>query len=424
MVISAARTAAATTPPAAPAVQHTFAIRMLMLYLVLEYIRPLFLAELKLQMVIVVGMVALWFAAKDRPWSSILTAQVLFFVVCAQAIPFAWNNFAAYFTTRIMLGHLVIALALSWLVATRPSLQRISWAWLLIMGYVAVYGILHGGSGPGAMLGDENDMALACATAFPFAFFGLQRLTGRARWLCAAIAGLLVVAIVVSFSRGGFVALVVVGVYCWWASKHKVRSVVLVILTAALVMVAAPERGRTGESYVDRLRSMFNTDEGTAEGRQFLWRAATNMWRAHPLVGVGGGNFPFLVGQYQPLDFDKPEYLERDWSGTVTHSLYFQVLAEHGLAGISLLAFIMWMHFRTLRRLRLQTAAQPGLSAEARRDIEMYAGALGGAVVGYCAAAAFLSVAYYPYLWYFSAMAVGLEAVVQKEIAALPGKAA
>lgn len=400
-------------------VPNAFAIRMLMLFLVLEYVRPPLLAELKLQMVIIVVMLVLWFRGRNRPWSGIITAQVLFLIVCLQAIPFAWNNYAAYFTTRTMFGHLAIALGLAWLLAAPSTFRRVTWAWVLIMGYVAVYGITHAGRGPGAMLGDENDLALGCATAFPFAFYGFERLSGARRWLCGAIGALMVVAIVLSYSRGGFIALVAVGLYCWLASRHKVRSLVTVALAASLLIMTAPGEGRTGQSYVERLRTIFQSDEGTAEGRQFLWKAARNMWKAHPVLGVGGGNFNFLVGRYQPTDYEGREYLERNWSGTAVHSLYFQVLAEHGSVGILLLGYIVWAHFRTLRRVRRLAALQPGIASDLRRDAELYGGALGGAVVGYCAAGAFLSVAYYPYLWYFSAMAVALEAAVHREIDAL-----
>jgi O-antigen ligase len=391
------------------------------LFLVLEYVRPPLLANLKLQMVIVVVMPLFWLAARNRPWSGILTAQVIFFVICAQAIPFAWNNFAAYFTTRIMFGHLVIAVGLSWLLATRSTFRHITWVWIAIMGYVAVYGITHGGRGPGAMLGDENDLALGLATALPFAFYGFERFTGAARWCSAALGGLMVVGIVLSFSRGGFVALVAVTVYCWLASRHKVRSLVALVLFAGLIVVAAPEEGRTGQSYVDRLMTMFKTNEGTAQGRRFLWTVARNMWKAHPLLGVGGGNFQFLVGQHQPgpgSEFDTPEYLERDWSGTVTHSVYFQVLAEHGSAGAAALGYIALAHFLTLRRLRRDVASHAGVPPDVRRDADLYAGALGGAVVGYAAAGAFLSVAYYPYFWYFTAMTVALDVAIRRELGA------
>src|SRR5207244_13147217 len=119
-------------------------------------------------------------------------------------------------------------------------------------------------------------------------------------------------------------------------------------------VASCAEEGRTVQSYVERLRTMFTTNEGTAEARQFLWSAARNMWKAHPILGVGGGNFTFLVGQYQPMDYEKPEYLERDWSGTVTHSAFFQIAAEQGSVGILLFGYIVWAHLRTIRRLRRQ----------------------------------------------------------------------
>jgi O-antigen ligase len=305
--------------------------------------------------------------------------------------------------------------------ANFATFRKVAWGWVLIMGYVALFGVTHGGVGPGAMLGDQNDLALGCATALPFAFYGFERSTGRRRWLCGLIGVLMVGAIVISFSRGGFVALVAVAVYCWFASRQKLRGLVVLAAAALVLTAVAADRGRTGESYRERIESMLRTDEGTAEGRRFLWATARNMWEAHPVFGVGGGNFTFLVGQYQPTDFDEREYLERNWSGTVTHSMYFQVLAEQGTVGILLLLFIVVAHFLTLRRVRRLARSAGGLPDDVRHDAELYAGALGGAIVGYCVAGAFLSVAYYPYLWYFSAMSVALEAAVRREVAAIGG---
>jgi len=400
--------------------RNVFAVRMLILFLVLEYVRPMVLAALRLQMVVIVIMFVLWCAARNRPRSSVLTAQFLFVALCLQAIPFADNYYAAYVTTRTMFGHLSIALGLSWLLATRMTFRKVTWTWLLIMAYVAIYGITHDGRGPGAMLGDENDLALGCATAFPFAFYGFERLSGWRRWLSAAIGGLLVIAVVGSFSRGGFVALASVALYCWLTSQHKLRGLVAMALAAALLMIVAPTKGRTGESYSERLNTMFNTNDGTAETRQFLWAVARNAWKANPILGVGGGNFPFVAGRYQPTEgYDQRMYFERDWSGTAVHSLYFQVLAEHGSVGIVILGYIVWVHFRTIRRSRQQIIFQPKIPPDLRRDVELYSGALGGAVIGYCAAGAFLSVAYYPYLWYFSAMAVALENWVRSELTQL-----
>jgi O-antigen ligase len=416
---------AATARRAAPST-NALAIGTLILFLVLEYARPLFLAELKLQMVIALAIPVLWFLSRARSWSHLLTAQVLFWLVCVAAIPIASNNYAAFFTARQMYGHVALALGFAWLMAERLAFRRVLWAWLFTMGYVAIYGILHGGTGPGGMIGDENDLALGCVTALPLAYHGLERMSGARRWLSGALAALLMSAIVVSFSRGGFLGLVAVSVYCVAASRHRFKASLTLVLAAVLLVTLAPIGGRKGRSYFDDLKTITETDQGSAKSRRYLWRAATNMWLANPLLGVGGGNFAFAVDQYAP---DDPEfvtdsaYSERNWSGTVTHSLYLQVLAEHGTVGFVLLCYVILTHFRILWRLVRDVRARNGVLPEVRRDAEMYAAALGGAVVGLCVAGAFLSVAYYPYLWYFSAMAVALDAWVRRELGPAPGGA-
>lgn len=386
---------------------------MLVVFLVLEYIRPPGLVNLGLQMLIIAIIPVLWFADSNRPWSSILTAQVLFLLVCLSAIATAVNTYSAYLVTRIIFGHVSIALGLSWLLADRESFRKVAWAWFLIMGYASLYGLTHGGRGPGAILGDENDLALACATTLPFALFGVDRLSGGKRWLCAAIGTLMAATIVTTYSRGGFVALATVVVYYFVASPRKIRNLGLLAALALAFVTLAPQ------SYFDRLATMVETSTGTAQGRRFLWATATNMWRAHPVLGVGAGNFPHLAGRYQSTDFKDTEYVERNWSGTAVHSLYYQMLAEHGTVGAAILAFILWKHLRILSQLRRRMRRSGDVPADLQRDAEFYGSALAGAVIGYGVAGAFLSVLYHPYLWYFSAMAVALDAAARRELDAL-----
>jgi len=395
---------------------NAVAVNTLILFLILEYVRPFFLAQFKLQMVIILILLILWLTARVRPWSGILTAQALFLLLSLIDIPIASNNYAAYFTMRTMFGYLAVALGLSWLMAERTAFRRVMWAWMLIMGYAAIYGILHGGTGPGAILGDENDLALGVVTALPLAFFGFERLSGSKRLLCGAIAGLIISAVVVSFSRGGFLGLVAASLYCLSVSRRRLRNTMILALATTLLVTLAPTGGRKGRSYIDEIKSITETDQGTAEGRTFLWNTAFNMWKANPILGVGGGNFVFLAGAFQPTNFEKREYNERVWSGTATHSMYFQVLSEHGTAGILLFGYIIWAHFRTLRRLRRDVRSKGGISPDLQRDAEMYAAGLAGGVAAFCVAGAFVSVAYYPYLWYFTAIAVALDVAVRREL--------
>ena len=80
---------------------------------------------------------------------------------------------------------------------------------------------------------------------------------------------------------------------------------------------------------------------GGLGSRTDLWHGAYLLWRAHPLFGVGPGNYEYAVGRFFP--------------GVRTHanSMYFQVLAEQGAAGfIALLTMIAATLGVFVRRLR------------------------------------------------------------------------
>jgi O-antigen ligase len=283
------------------------------------------------------------------------------------------------------------------------------------MCYQAIYSLGNAGRGAGGFIGDENDLALACATVFPFVYMGMQY--SQRRVVCLLLAAIYAAAIVVSFSRGGFLGLLAGVLYCVMMGTHRARNLAIGLVAAGIFFVSLPAE------YKAELGTIQETDSGTSEVRFFLWRAATNMWKDNPILGVGVGNSPWQIGRYQPRGvegklFNRPMYLERDWSGTVVHSLYFELLAETGLVGCGIFLAIVYGHFVCLWRLRRDVARDARASPALRRTVDLYATALGGAAVAYLAAAAFLAVLYYPYLWYFSAMAVALDRWVRAELAA------
>jgi O-antigen ligase len=124
-----------------------------------------------------------------------------------------------------------------------------------------------------------------------------------------------------------------------------------------------------------------------------------------------------LIGRYQPTDFEEPRYQQRVWSGTAVHSLYFQLLPEHGIVGFLMVAYLVWSQFSINRRLTRQIRRQGRAPPAVRGGAIVYAHALNGALIGYLAAGAFLSVAYYPFLWYFTALSATLDIAVRTEIA-------
>lgn len=390
---------------------------MLIVYLVLEYIRPEGLSQLKLQFIIILLIPLLWLRERRRPWSVALTVQALFVVWCAQAIPFASNYFFAYMSMRVGLMTLTIGIALTWVGSNFRDLKRLIWFWVALMTYQGAWSITHGGRGTGGFLGDENDVALACGTAVALAFFGVSRLRGRVRWGCLIALVTLILGIVSSMSRGGFVGLVAVGVYCLAKSRHKLRALLVVGSFVIAVPLFAPSE------YIDEIRSIQDTGSGTAESRFFLWEAAIHMWLEHPIRGVGGKNSSFLVGSYQP---DGYGVQNRSWSGTSIHSVYFELLSEHGIVGVALVTFLIGYQFWNVRRLIRHLRRTPGVPRALRREVEVLAFGLNGGLVGFLAAGAFLSVLYYPYLWYLTVLSSALDIAVRRELSVLrtPGGSA
>jgi O-antigen ligase len=382
---------------------RSFLFWPLMLFFVLEYARPSALAQLRLQMMLLLLFLVVWALREDRAWSRNLSLQLAFLGLCAASGLWALNHFSVYVTVRTVAGHVIVATTITWILSNRRDISLAIWIWVGIMSYQAVHAIFYGGRGTGGFLGDENDLALACSTALPFALVASLALPGWRRWLGAGLSVLLTAAIVVSVSRGGFVGLVAAVLYCVMASRNRVRNLAIGALGVVAFVLMIPS------SYNQEIESMRQTSTGTAETRLFLWAAAMNTWIDHPLLGVGAGNYPWNVGRYQPKGraeglFSAGQYHQRDFTTQVSHSAFMQVLAETGLVGSLLFAALLTGHFRGLRSLRRRQ--QTDLSRVSRSERDAWALALEGSMVAFLAGGAFLSVAYYPYPWYLTALAV------------------
>lgn len=386
---------------------------MLAGFIVLEYLRPPVIVELKLQMLVTLALPVMWLLSKERPWTKILTCQLLFFAWCVKALPIASNWFNVYFASRVMFGNIAIALGFTWVGSNLRDLRRLLWLWLALMSYQAVYSIGHAGHGTGGFLGDENDLALACGTALPFALAGFERLRGLTRWLLAGVVAVTLLGIIASFSRGGFLGLLICLGYLFVSSRQKLRSLAAVTVGCLVLVIAAPKE------YFAEMNTIKNTDEGTAKGRKFLWTTAYNMWLDNMLIGVGASNAPLLVGRYQPTDFEGAEYNERNWSGTALHSAWLTLLAEHGIGGILIFSAMIATQFSIIRRLRRDLRERDDVPDDLARQAETFAVGVNAAIISFIGSATFLSVLYYPYVWYFTAFAGALDLAVRRELARL-----
>lgn len=175
----------------------------------------------------------------------------------------------------------------------------------------------------------------------------------------AAIAGtiLLPFVILLTQSRGAFLAIVAFGLLLVAGQRRRVRTLVIVAIVGAIVAIAAPD------SLWDRiggLRSATDTEtlrevdpEGSAEQRYEIWKVARKIAREHLLVGVGVGAYPQAHLRYAMDSEFKPTALgARD-----THSTYLNVLAESGVVGLVLFLALFVSVFLYAERVRRRVRA-------------------------------------------------------------------
>jgi O-antigen ligase len=255
--------------------------------------------------------------------------------------------------------------------------------WLAIWPIVAI-GALEAGLGLWQYFGGTGDqvrwgtyanhnhyagfleMALPFAVVYPVALLRRARSRGHspvapALRACGvwALAGLMFVGIVHSFSRMGFIAalssLFVMGTLAFgtrqlsWVASSRKRQIVTVGLVAALVLggfVFLPP-----DKLILRFAQLVSTDGLTEEGRTGLWSETIPLIKAYPFFGCGLGGYETAFMRFKvsgPL-------LTDDFA----HNDYLQLLAELGMVGFAIGATLAFSVVRTTVR-RAVRSADPG----------------------------------------------------------------
>ncbi|HKW74052.1 MAG TPA: O-antigen ligase family protein [Terriglobales bacterium] len=182
------------------------------------------------------------------------------------------------------------------------------------------------------------------------AIFACGNSPKRLRTLAAVCASLSVIVLVLTLSRGAFLAFfVMIAILLRTVLRAKVvRRKALALIAASAVAGCAlsyyaiqAAEGDSGRSPMDRFTSV---DEGTVL-RGLIYAAAWNMFTASPLTGIGYGNFR---ARFNSHTGDGPE--DR-WD---VHSLYFKYLAETGIPGLLVFLGLIVSAIRLARQIWIQ----------------------------------------------------------------------
>ncbi|MFG2293798.1 O-antigen ligase family protein [Streptomyces sp. NPDC048603] len=198
--------------------------------------------------------------------------------------------------------------------------------------------------GPGDVMGMATVVAygLIAATAVALAP-GSGR---RARRAATAAALLLVVPLVLSFSRGAWIATAVAGLAVMLLAGIRRALKTLVALTAAGVVLVGGF-GVGSEMVAERLTSITQVTgapDQSVTDRYTMWAAASSMWRERPATGVGLKGFPAHRDGHSSLGLSSGSDTAGAGRGYLRqpllspHNMYLLVLSEQGLIGLVALA--------------------------------------------------------------------------------------
>jgi putative inorganic carbon (hco3(-)) transporter len=248
----------------------------------------------------------------------------------------------------------VIALFTTGMVKTRERLRMILWVIALSFAFYGfksgLAGILSGGSlvitrGPGGMMKDNNDYALALGMGIPLlwmiAHSEKRDILRRSLLVCVPLT---MITIVLTHSRGGFLAMSVGILVMVWRSRNRLAGFAMISLVAFAGILAAPK------SYTERIQSIGSYEEdSSAQGRLAAWRVAGVMIARNPLFGVGFGHF---LDNYRYYDPAAKDVTMEQHNKHVAHNSYLQIWAECGTPTFMLYLSLILLSFIDLWRLR------------------------------------------------------------------------
>jgi O-antigen ligase/tetratricopeptide (TPR) repeat protein len=298
--------------------------------------------------------------ASISPWTSLLGAHesyaglgtqlsyvVLFFAARAlcRGVADAWRLLAA--------GVVATGVAAAYAVVQFARLDPMSWASISTFEEHAR---------PFATLGHANILAAYLVTTLPVVVvFAARAVAARAHGSLAVLAGvvgLALTAVLLSLSRGAWLALACAGAllaaFAWRTVQRRhlllAGGVLLGAATCVAVGLAASGRSDLWRSAATRVRHLTDSSD-----RREVWSTGLKVFRDRPLVGTGPDTFQLAFGTQRSVAF-----WHREWNVTPVraHNEIVHTLATQGaFGGAALLVVVVGLVVAAVRAWR---GAAPG----------------------------------------------------------------
>ena len=327
-------------------------------------------------------------------WMGITTTQAFYF------------DFAIAQYNKIIKIQILTVMTLL-LLTSRERVHLFVWVVVISMAFYGVKGgiftIAKGGEhrvwGPAnTFIGGNNELALALVMTVPLMrYLHLQTRSTLGRLGLGAMMFLTVMAAIGSQSRGALVALILTGAIFWFKGRNKLLTGVFILVAAVGILAIMPD------AWWERMNTIKTYEEdGSALGRINAWWCAWNVANSH----LFGGGFemwqPPVFAMYSPV----PERVHD------VHSIYFEVLGEHGWLG-----FLLWVSLMVLTWRKCSAIVRIGKRDPQHAWARDLASMTQVTLVAYFTGGAFLGLAYFDYPYHLVAIAVVVFELVKTKAA-------
>lgn len=395
----------------------------LLLFSWLAYMRPQdlcwgFARSMRLSFFVSIAMLSGWWAnefgrRRFTHWEprTVMMCVLMAFVVISYFQAEVQDDYTSrYFFEYIKI--VIIALFTVGQCDTRQKLRGMFWVIAISLGFFGVksglWGLARGGGqilrGPGGMLEDNNDFALAMVMNIPLLWYlGISE--GK-KWVLHATrvaVFLSVVTVLMTHSRGAFLALSFSALWIAWRSGKLFRAMMFLLFLAVLFPFVAPQ------DILDRIASIGDTNESSAHARLTAWATAVEMIKDNPIWGVGMRNFQPRYPEYSVVP------LSQGSDTFVAHNSYFQIWAESGSLAFVIYLSLLASVFLTMGRVYKQCRARPDLAWAVD-----YSRMMEATTVGFSVGAFFLNRGHFDLFYHWLALVAALKLCVAAALRRTP----
>jgi putative inorganic carbon (HCO3(-)) transporter len=335
--------------------------------------------------------------AKDRkpvPWNGPLTLMAVLLAYFALTTVFAWSVTIAWAEWIKVAKIILMTFVAAMFIYGKERIRVLMLTIVLSLGFYGVKGgvftIMKGGAhrveGPeNTFIGGNVGLGVGLCMVLPLILcMAKEEQRPWFKHFLYAMAALTFISVIFTYSRGAYLGLATVSVLLLLQMRSKLLAIICVIgaITVGPFLLK--------DQVIERAELIENYEQDTSANQRLQsWTVAWNVALESPLTGAGFDfeNFP---DDNRWITYGDRKYDRYLTHSSAAHSIYFQILGQHGFVALGLFLAMLFGTLRGLKRIRTAGRVNPNAAW-----LGNYAAALRIGFMGYMVSGAFISMAYF-----------------------------